>query len=122
MSVSPLNFGNKSGPLTGAALMRSKAKGAVQAPANKTAHAVTITRANVAFCASDVIIKHQGTKNFQHEVMRLYLHGEHAKAHKEQVKEMSVPNEDKLARKRTRATTRDAWVRAEECNKKLHSA
>ena len=39
--------------------------------------------------------------------MRLYLHGERVKAHKEQVKDVSVSNEEERARKRTRATTKE---------------
>ena len=46
-------------------------------------------------------------KFFEHAVMRLYLHGERVKAHKEQVKDVSVPNEEERARKRTRATTKE---------------
>ena len=46
-------------------------------------------------------------KKFKHAVMRLYLHGDRVKAHKEQLKDVSVPNEEERERKRTLATTRE---------------
>ena len=46
---------------------------------------------------------------FEHAVMRLCLHGEHAEAHKEQVKDVSVSNvhqhKEGEGEERTRATT-----------------
>ena len=45
--------------------------------------------------------------------MPLYLHGECAEAHKEQVKDASVPNEEERARKQTCATTWDDVGRSE---------
>ena len=46
-------------------------------------------------------------KKIEHAVMQLYLNGERVKAHKEQVKDVSVPKEEERARKRTSATTRE---------------
>jgi len=120
MIVSPLNFGIKS-PIK--VHFSCAVEQRMQCKHQQTRQNTTITHAKIAmFGASDVMIKHQGTSIFEHAVMWLYLHGELAEAQKEQVKHVLVPNEEERARKRTRATTRDAWVRAEECDQKLRSA
>jgi len=61
-----------------------------------------------------VIFKHGESKNFEHAVMR--LHGERAKAYKEQVKGVSVLNvrehKEGEGEERTRATTPEVGGRS----------
>jgi len=88
MSESPLI---SAFPPQGAALMRNRAMDAVQALWNKAAHDYNACE----YCSLAHVKWWSNMKElnfFEHAVMRLCLHGEHAEMHKEQVKDVSVFN------------------------------